>query len=79
MRAKSSIATSATAYEMKKIAFSSALRLAIGGAFLGAALTNIGAMLIFGVDPPPLVNFFGASAAGGASFVVLAKAFHLFG
>jgi hypothetical protein len=64
--------------EMRKNRIIFAIRLAIGGAALGLAFSNIiGSFL--GVDIGARGELLGAGVGGGVSFAVLAKAMHIFG
>jgi hypothetical protein len=78
MGAKSVTHTSEAIKDMKRTGIGLAFRLALGGAFLGIAVSNIIGSW-FGVDTGLHTDIFAAGAGWAVSFGILVKALHLFG
>jgi hypothetical protein len=64
--------------DMKKQKIIFIVRLCLGGASLGLALSNVIGSLL-GIDFGTRGDLVGAGVGGGLSFAVLAKALHVFG
>ena len=64
--------------DMKKQQIVFVVRLCLGGASLGLALSSIIGSLL-GIDFGTRGDLVGAGVGGGLSFAVLAKALHIFG